>query len=42
MLEMLCVHQGVLRYICRAGVKIKTVPSIDTVRKAHRKILSNT
>ncbi|KAI3352792.1 hypothetical protein L3Q82_019374 [Scortum barcoo] len=33
---------SVLRYICRAGVKIRTVPSIDTVRKAHRKILSNT
>lgn len=34
--------QGVLRYICSAGVKMRTVPSIDTVRKAQRKILSNT
>lgn len=40
--EFVCVDQGVLRYICRAGVKIRTVPSIDTVRKAHRKILSST
>lgn len=38
-----CVaSQGVLRYICSAGVKMRTVPSIDTVRKAQRKILSNT
>lgn len=27
---------------CRAGVKMRIVPSTETVRKAHRKILSNT
>lgn len=36
------VSQGVLKYICSAGVKMRTVPSIDTVRKAQRKILSIT
>lgn len=36
------LHEGVLRYICKAGVKIRIVPRIDTVRKAHRKILSST
>lgn len=36
------VLHGVLKYICRAGVKIRTVPNIETVRKAHKKILSNT
>lgn len=27
---------------CRAGVKMRMVPSTETVRKAQRKILSNT
>lgn len=40
-LDRVAFH-GVLRYICSAGVKMRTVPSMDTVRKAQRKILSNT
>jgi hypothetical protein len=30
------------RNFCRAGVKMRMVPSMDAMRKAHRKILSNT
>ncbi|TNN39343.1 hypothetical protein EYF80_050491 [Liparis tanakae] len=34
--------EGELKNSVRAGVKMRTVPSMDTVRKAQRKIRSNT
>lgn len=36
------VGGGIFMNICKAGVKIRMVPNTETVRKAQRKILSNT
>lgn len=36
------VGGGIFMNICRAGVKIRMVPRMETVRKAHKKIRSNT